>query len=86
MKKQKKAVDEDGGDDFVLCSLRLENKKGEVKKKVWFVENVKMPMEAGMVCTIDGKAFHMFAKNTWIGDSGTSCHIINNILISWILL
>ena len=30
------------------------------------MENVKMPMEAGMLCTIDGETFHLFMKNTWI--------------------
>ena len=31
-----------------------------------------------MMCTIDGNSFHMFTKNTWIGNSGTSCHITND--------
>ena len=31
-----------------------------------------------MMCTIDGNTFHSFMKNTWIGDSGASCHITNN--------
>ena len=35
-------------------------------------------MEAGMLCTIDGEIFHMFAANTWIGDSSASFHISNN--------
>ena len=42
------------------------------------MENVKMPMEAGMLCTIDGETFHLFMKNTWIWDSDTSCQITNN--------
>ena len=44
------------------------------KKKVWFAEDVKQPSEAGMICTIDGNTFFSFTKNTWIGDSGVSCH------------
>ena len=35
--------------------MTSENKKEKVKKKVWFAENVKLPAEAGMLCTIDGK-------------------------------
>ena len=31
-----------------------------------------------MMCTIDGISFHSFTKNTWIGDSGASCHITND--------
>ena len=42
------------------------------------MENVKMPMVAGMLCTIDGKTFHMSTNKTWIGDSCTSCHITKN--------
>ena len=37
-----------------------------------------MPLEAGMLCTIDEETFHLFTKNTWIGDSGASCYITNN--------
>ena len=43
-----------------------------------FAENVKKPMEAGMLCMIDGTTFHSFMKNMWIGDSGASCHNTNN--------
>ena len=31
-----------------------------------------------MMCTINGNMFFSFTKNTWIGDSGASCHITNN--------
>ena len=34
--------------------------------------------ENGMMCTIDGTSFHLFTKNTWIGDSGASCYITND--------
>ena len=40
--------------------------------------NVKIPMEDGMMGNIDGETFYYFTKNTWIGDSGTFCHITNN--------
>ena len=30
------------------------------------------------MCTIDGTSYHSFTKNTWIGDSGASCHITND--------
>ena len=43
-----------------------EIKKEKVKKKVWIVENVKMPAEAGMLCTIYGDTFYSFTKNTLI--------------------
>ena len=63
-------------DDVVLCLLTTKSKNECKKKKVWFVD-VKQPLEAGMMCTIDGDTF-LFMKNTWIGDSGASCHITNN--------
>ena len=31
-----------------------------------------------MMCTIDGNTFCLSTKNTWIGDSCASCHMINN--------
>ena len=31
-----------------------------------------------MMCTINGTSFHLFMKNTWISDSGASCHITND--------
>ena len=39
---------------------------------------VKQPSEAGMMCTIGGDTFFLFTKNTWIWDSGASCHITND--------
>ena len=51
--------------------------KENEKKKVWFVEDVKQPSEAGMMCTIDGNTF-LFTKKTQMRDSGASCHITNN--------
>ena len=41
----------------------LENKKEKVKKKVPFTENVKLPMEADMLCTINDDTFYLFTKN-----------------------
>ena len=31
-----------------------------------------------MMCTINGNSLCTFTKNTWIGDTGTSCHITHN--------
>ena len=31
-----------------------------------------------MLCIINGENFHSFTKNIRIGNSGVSCHIINN--------
>ena len=42
------------------------------------MENVKMPMETGKLCTIDRETLHLFKKNIWIGDSGASCHTTND--------
>ena len=56
----------------------MESKKGRIKKKVWFVKDVKQFSQAGMMCTIDGDTFYSFTKHTWIGDLGASCHITNN--------
>ena len=43
------------------------------------MEDVKQPSEAGMMCTIDGDTFYSFTRNTWIRDSGASCHITNDL-------
>ena len=79
-KKFEKAERAIGGDedDLVLCLLMRESKKEIKKKKVRFMEDIKQSLEAGMMCTIDGDTFFSFTKNTWIGDSGASCHITNN--------
>ena len=42
------------------------------------MENVELPMEAGMLCTINVDMFYLFMKNTWMGDSRASCHITND--------
>ena len=42
---------------MVLCFLTTENTKQNAKKKVWFVEDVKQPSVAGMMCNIDGEIF-----------------------------
>ena len=55
----------------------MENKKKNVRKTVWFTEDVKQPSEAGMMCTIDGDTFFSFTKSMWIADSGALCHIMN---------
>ena len=60
----------------MFTNIRKENRKR--KNKVRFTENVKQPMEACILCTIDGEMFHSFTKNTWIGNSGASCHITND--------
>ena len=57
--KAEKAVDED---DLLLCSLTSDSEKDEEKKKVLFVENVKKPAEAVMLCTINRETFHLFMK------------------------
>ena len=62
----------------------LENKKEKVKKKVSFMENVKMPTEAGMLCTIDRETFHMFSKTH--GLEIPVCHAILPIMIPVLLM
>ena len=52
--------------------------KRKKRKKVQFRKNVKMLMEAGMLCNINGDTFNSLTKNIWIGDSGASCHITND--------
>ena len=51
----------------------MDNKKENVKKKVQFMEGVKMIIEEGMLCNIDGNAFFAH-NNTWIREFGASCH------------
>ena len=60
--------------------MEIEKRKNTIikRKKICFAKNVKMPMEASMVCNIDGETFYFFTKNTLIGNSGTSCHITND--------
>ena len=54
--KAERVIDGDEN-DIVLCSLTKENKKDNTKKKVLFMEDVKQPSEADMMCTIDGDSF-----------------------------
>ena len=75
--KLEEVVDVDD-DESVLCSLKIENKNEKVKKKIRFLENVKLPMEAGMLYTINDDTFYLFTKNTWIRESRALCHIIND--------
>ena len=75
-KKSEKAAADDGDDILILCLLTSENKMEKVKKKVRFMENIKMPMKACMLCTIYGENFHSFTKNMWISDA--LCHIAND--------
>ena len=42
------------------------------------MENEKKCLETGMMCTMDGTSFHLLTKNTWIGNSGATCHITND--------
>ena len=63
-------------DDLVLCLLTMET--SFLKKKVWFMDDVKQPSEACMMCAISRETFHFFMKNMWIGVSGALCHITNN--------
>ena len=42
------------------------------------MENVKNPIQASMLCMIDGETFHSFTKNMWIGNMGASYHIPND--------
>ena len=63
---------------MVLCLLMSESKKECKKKRVWFTEDLKQPLETGMICTIDDDTFFSFMKNTLIRDSGASCHISKN--------
>ena len=53
-----------------------ENKK--VKEKKRKLDNVKKPTGAGMLFTIYKNTFHLFMKNTLIGNYGASCHINND--------
>ena len=79
-KKFEKAViviERDNG-DIVLCLLMMENKRESVKRKVWFVIDVRQPSKVGMMCTINGDTFYSFTKITWIGVTGASYQIANN--------
>ena len=49
-----------------------------MKNKVWFMENVKKALDAGMLCAIGIETVHSIMNKTWIGDLGASCHILQN--------
>ena len=51
-----KAIDRDEH-DLVLCLLINESKKEIKQKIVWFAEDVEQPLEACMMCTINGDTF-----------------------------
>ena len=46
----------------------MEMKKENVKKKVWFMEDIKQLSEASMMCAVNVDTFFLFTKNTWIRD------------------
>ena len=77
IEKAERAIDVDE-DDVVLCSLMSDCKKECKNKKVWFMEDLKQPSEAGMMWMIEDDTFFWFMENTWIRDSGASCHITND--------
>ena len=58
-KKFEKAESVIDGDknDVVLCLLTSLSKKECKNKEVWSMEDVKQPLEAGVMCTIDGDIF-----------------------------
>ena len=75
---------------MILCYVPSLMKKGaerrsqeenrftnDVKIKTLYEDLFPTTQEAGMMCMIDDKTFK-FMKNTWNGDSGTSCHTTND--------
>ena len=76
-------------DDVVLCLVTSESKKECKNKKVWFAKDVKQPLEAGMMCMIDGDVFfcsqkisglktqvhHAISPTTILAIQGSSCII-----------
>ena len=53
-------------------------KKKKLNIRKFSSQKMLEPSEASMMCTIDGTSFHSLTKNTWISDSGASCHITND--------
>ena len=53
--KAEKAID----GDLLLCLLTSESKKEIKPKKVRFAQDVKLPVEAGMMCNIGGETFFL---------------------------
>ena len=47
-------------------------------KKVRFNDNLEYVTNKAMICTINGRTYPTFTKNTWIRDSGAMCHFTNN--------
>ena len=78
IEKAKRAIDRDE-DEVVLCLLTKENKKENAKKKVWFMEDVKQPSKAGMMCTIDGDTF--FCSQRILGSETEVHHAISPMTI-----
>ena len=67
-------------DNLTLCTIIIKpiGKENETKQKVSLQVMFKVPIEAGMMCIIDGEMLFLLMKNTWIGDLGASNHITNN--------
>lgn len=75
--KAQRAIEDDDNSyepDYCLSA----NTKSTTTKKVTFDDHVQYIKEKALVCTINGRTYPSFTKNTWIGDSGASCHITNN--------
>ena len=57
----------------------IELKKENVKKKVWFVKDVKQTMEASMMCAIDGETF--FCSQRIHGSEILVHHVTSQMII-----
>ena len=58
----------------VVIDVEKENEN----KKVELAFDSASQTDLDHVCTIDGKTFSAFTKNTWIGDTRAFSHITNN--------
>ena len=55
---------------------KIKIKEKETKKEVKFTDDVEKAMEK--VCYVTLALIFFICNNTWIGDSGTLCHLTNN--------
>ncbi len=61
-------------DKHPVKQIKFVDEVEKAKKKLIMGDNSKSRM-----CNIDGQSFYPFTSRTWIGDSGASCFITNDL-------
>ena len=59
------------------AKVAIDEEKDQKNKKFELMFDSTIHIDHNHVCTINGKTFFVFTKNTWIGNTGGSCQITN---------